>query len=306
MEVNNLQKPINEVVKKLDGWLEALIQMIPNIGVAILLLIMFFILASLGRKIALKLIRKTSDNEVLNHLFGTISYYVTLAVGFFIILEVLNLSKAVTSLLAGVGILGLALGFAFQEIASNFVAGILLAFRKPFRIDDVVELKGIFGKVSRTNLRVTVVTTFQGQEVYIPNSQVLNNPIYNFSITGKRRIDLSIGISYGEDLRRVEQIVTDTIQNMDGVIDHDKMIFDYYGFGDSSINFNIRFWIEYPAQPSYFEATSRAIKEIKQAFNENGITIPFPIRTLDFGIKGGQKLSEMPIRISNNNHDDSE
>ena len=85
---------------------------------------------------------------------------------------------------------------------------------------------------------------------------------------------------------------------MDGVINKDLMVFDYSEFDSSSINFNIRFWIEYPGEPSYFTMKSKAIKAIKSAFDEQDITIPFPIRTLDFGIKGGQKLSQMELNMN--------
>jgi small-conductance mechanosensitive channel len=215
---------------------------------------------------------------------------------------VLGLEKTVTSLLAGVGVVGLALGFAFQDISANFISGILLAFRTPFRIDDVIEANGIMGVVSRTNLRVTVIRTFQGQEVYIPNKDVLNNPIYNYSITGKRRIDLAIGISYGDPLSKVEKVVTETVKHIEGVVDPEKLIFDYYEFGNSSINFMVRFWIEYPgsAEHGFLAMRKSAIMAIKEAFDKHDITIPFPIRTLDFGIKGGEKLSDMVVQTARN------
>lgn len=111
----------------------------------------------------------------------------------------------------------------------------------------------------------------------------------------KRRIDIAVGVSYAEDLDKVEDVVLSTIKNLEGVIDKDLMVFDYAEFDSSSINFNIRFWIKYPGEPSYFTMKNKAIKAIKSAFDEQDITIPFPIRTLDFGIKGGQKLSQMEL-----------
>ncbi len=151
------------------------------------------------------------------------------------------------------------------------------------------------GKVSRTNLRATIVQTFQGQEVYIPNKDVLQSNITNYSILGHRRIDLIVGVSYGDDLSKVESLVLETIHSMDGVIRKEDTVFDYTEFGSSSINFNIRFWIEYPDQPGFLSMRNAAIKNIKNAFDQHEITIPFPIRTLDFGIKGGEKLSQMNL-----------
>src|SRR5690606_1260096 len=121
--------------------------------------------------------------------------------------------------------------------------------------------------------------------------------IVNYSTYGKRRIDLAVGVSYGEGLRRVKKIVLETIDAMNNVIDPEKTIFSYTGFGDSSIDFEVMFWISYPDNPSYLDMRSEAIMAIKEAFDNADIMIPFPIRTLDFGIKGGEKLSEIPLQI---------
>jgi small conductance mechanosensitive channel len=109
---------------------------------------------------------------------------------------------------------------------------------------------------------------------------------------GKRRIDLVVRVSYADDLEKFEEVILNTIKNLEGLIDKDMIVFDYAEFDSSSINFNIRFWNEFPGEPSHFTMRSKAIKVIRSAFNEQGMTIPFPIKTLDFGIKGGKKLSK--------------
>lgn len=299
-----MEQAIKKVWEKLDSWIDAFISMLPNMALAVALFILFLILARLGRKLFVKIFDKTPvENQALEDLFATIIYNVILGIGIFTILGILHLDKAVTSLLAGVGVLGLALGFAFQDIAANFVSGIILAFRTPFQIGDIIEVNDIMGSVSRTNLRVTVIKSFTGQEVYVPNKDVLQAPIQNYTVLGKRRIDLGVGVSYGDDLDKVETLVKKTVGDMEGIIDKENLIFDYSEFGDSSINFNIRFWVEYPGQPGFLAMRNSAIKKIKAAFDENDITIPFPIRTLDFGIKGGKDLSEMKLALSGKSHE---
>jgi small conductance mechanosensitive channel len=288
-------EPVQTVVQKLESWLDTFINMLPNMAVTLLLLVIFLVLAKFGSKLFRKLFYKASNNEALGHLFSTIVYGAILSIGLFIMLGVLGLDKALTSILAGIGVIGLALGFAFQNIAANFVSGIILAFNRPFKIGEIIEIKDIMGQVTRTGLRDTAIATFQGQEVYIPNKDFLQHAFYNFSVLKKRRIDIAVGVSYADDLDKVEDVVLSTIKNLDGVIDKDVMVFDYAEFDSSSISFNIRFWIEYPGEPSYFAMRSKAIKAIKKAFDEQDFTIPFPIRTLDFGIKGGQKLSQMQL-----------
>jgi small conductance mechanosensitive channel len=296
---NEIVEPLQIITSKIDSWFNVLVDMIPNMLLSIILFLVFIVLSRLTKKVFIKIFQKSSDNKALENLFSTIIYYSMLGIGLFIILDILNLDKAVTSLLAGVGVVGLALGFAFQDIAANFVSGVILAFRKPFLIDDVIKVGDLMGDVTRTNLRVTVIRTFQGQEVYIPNKDVLSNPITNYSVLKQRRIDLAVGVSYGDDLKKVRNLVINTLNKLEGVIRKEDMIFTYTEFGSSSINFEIKFWINYPINPSFLEMRSKAIIAIKDAFDDADITIPFPIRTLDFGIKGGQKLSEMNIGPSN-------
>ncbi|HAH57088.1 MAG TPA: mechanosensitive ion channel protein MscS [Bacteroidales bacterium] len=295
----DFQSALSQVIEKIESWWETFVSMIPNMGVAILLLIIFVVLSRLAAKTFKKIFAKTSENKALTSLFTTIIKYTVIGIGLFIILSVLKLDKAVTSILAGVGILGLALGFAFQDIAANFVSGIILAFRTPFTIGDIIKVNDIMGTAMATNLRTTIVKTFTGQEVFIPNKDVLQNPIFNYTVLGKRRIDISVGISYGDDLDKVQAITLETIKNIDGVIDLENTVFDYEEFGSSSINFNIRFWISYPGAPGYFKVKTDAIKAIKKAFDDNDIMIPFPIRTLDFGIRGGEPLSAMQLNLQN-------
>jgi small conductance mechanosensitive channel len=284
---------------KITGWIETFIAMLPNLGVAIVVFIIFVLLARLSKKIVRKLFDKTSDNKAVRSLLTTITYYVVIGVGIFFILGILNLNKTVTSLLAGVGIIGLALGFAFQDIAENFIAGIILSIRRPFKIGDRVEISDYFGDVEEMNLRTTVMRSGTGQMIYIPNADVLSNPIENFDDTGVRRIDLEVGVSYAADLDQAEELAVKAINGLDEVIQKDDILLSYYEFGGSSINFQIRFMVEYKSQGYYISVRSKAIKAINDAFSDANITIPFPIRTLDFGIEGGASLSEMELKVGN-------
>ena len=291
----NFSTAVEKVLEKLESWFVTFVGMLPNMVLAIVLFILFLTLARITKRLFAKVIRRATHDLAIQSLFTQLVYYIVLGVGLFIILEVLNLDKAVTSLLAGVGVLGIVLGFAFQEIAANFVSGIILAFKKPFNIGDVIEVEGTMGNVERNDFRATVIRTFQGQEVYIPNKDLLQKKITNYTITGDRRVDLKVGISYGEDLEKVRNVTIAAVKAVNGVRDDLDLIFDYAEFGDSSINFNIRFWIHFPGDPGFLTIVNDVIMAIKKAYDQNGISIPFPIRTLDFGIKGGQKLSDLGL-----------
>ncbi|MEX2344753.1 MAG: mechanosensitive ion channel [Balneolaceae bacterium] len=297
MEINNYYELI---VGKLEDWLATAIEMLPNIAVAFLILIVFYVLAKYLRKITGQLLSRVTINKSVTDLAETVIYVLILGIGLFAALSVLNLDGTVTSLLAGAGIIGLALGFAFQDIAANFISGVLLSTRHPFGIGDIIETNEFFGTVQKLNLRNTIILTPQGQIVYIPNKAVFENPFTNYTKNGERRIDLACGISYGDDLEKVKEV---TLKAVSGIEHRDKsrdVEFFYHEFGDSSINFLVRFWVDFRLHKDFWDPQSEAIMAIKKAFDDNDIMIPFPIRTLDFGIKGGEKLDSMlPDRKNN-------
>lgn len=290
MNINEISSLITE---KLSDWVEALIKLLPNLVVGAIVMVIGFYIAKYIRKIARKLISKISNNLTLNNLFSSIIYFIFLGIVIFTVLSILNLDKAVTSILAGAGILGLALALAFQDIATNFMSGIFISFRKPLKVGDIVKIKDYMGKVQEVNLRDTVIETFQGKVVIIPNKEVFQNPIENYTFLQKRRFDLSVGVSYGDDLERVKQITLDAVSDIKELSKDDKINVYFVEFGDSSINLSVRMWINTTEQSIYNKVGSEAIMKIKKAYDANDIMIPFPIRTLNFGIKGGTPLNEI-------------
>jgi len=288
-DINNSLKLL---LNKVQTWGEHIFIMLPNIFVALLLLILTFVLARFIRNTMNRVFRRFSHSAALTNLFTTLVYAAVLIIGFVIVLIVLQLDKAVFSLLAGVGILGLALGFAFQDIAANFISGVIIAVQKPFKVGDMIETNDYIGVIERITLRTIDIRQVTGELVLLPNKMVFENPLTNYSVHGTRRIDLEVGISYGEDLERVQQIVIDALEDVKNRVKTKDIEVMYDAFGDSSINFKVRVWVSYKRQVDYVLAKSDAIIRIKKAFDAKDILIPFPIRTLDFAIKGGEKLSE--------------
>lgn len=297
MDVN---KAYHLITDKLITWLNELIKMLPNILLAAIVLVLGFFLARSIKKFSTKIIRKFSDNSTLNGLFASIIHIFFIGIILFIALTVLQLNKAVVSILAGAGVIGLALAFAFQDIAANFISGIFISFRKPLHVGDIVKLKTYMGKVEEINLRDTVIRTFQGQMVIIPNKEVFQNPIENYSMLGKRRFDLTMRVSFGDDLEKVKKVTLDALAGMKGVLSPDDITFYYKEISDSAVNYTLRIWIDGSEQPEFLGAGSEAIMRIKKAYQENDITIPYPIRTLDFSSKGGVSLDEIQLKTTNN------
>ncbi|HKH49873.1 MAG TPA: mechanosensitive ion channel family protein [Thermoanaerobaculia bacterium] len=288
----NFTKAWNLLARKMGGWARDFVLLLPNLLAAVVVIVVTWIAARLMRNLVTRLIRRVSHSEQVNWLLAQMVYVGVFAAGVFIALGILGLQKTVASLMAGAGIITLALGFAFQDIGANLMAGIYLSVRRPFRRGQLIKTQDFFGTVHEVNLRWTEVYTPQGQLVLIPNKQVFENPIMNYSSLGRRRIDLNVGVSFGDDLARARDVAIRAIEEVPQRLPDRPIELYYEEIGESSINFVVRFWIPFSKQGDYLGARSEAILRIKQAFDAEGITMPFPTRTLDFAVKGGETLTE--------------
>ncbi|WP_111671954.1 mechanosensitive ion channel family protein [Algoriphagus litoralis] len=285
---------LNQLFEKLEGWAIAFARMLPNIALAILIFVLGFFAARVLSNFAKKQMIKYHVDKTISGFLGRILFIGVLVLGVMVGLSILNLSGTVASILAGLGIIGLALGFAFQDTAANFMSGIYITFNHPFAIGDVIKAKnGIMGNVIDISLRVTKVKTFDGPVIYVPNRFLFEDDFTNLTEAGQRRLRVAVGVSYGDDLDKVERIVFEALENTPGRISGEDITIFWEEFGDSSINFTANIWLDYSKENKAFVgAKNYAIKALKKAFDANDIMIPFPIRTLDFGIKGGVTFKE--------------
>ncbi len=290
LQLDTFWQLINE---KLERWVEASIKHLPNIAVAIFIAMAFGLLAKIVGNLAHRVLSRTFDSTQIVGLLTSIIKVAIATAGIFIALDFIGLRGTVTSLLAGAGIVGLAIGFAFQDITENLIAGIAMGVRKPFQIGDVIEAEGVFGNVEAINLRNTHVMTFFGQREIIPNKILFRNILTNYSVNGHRRIEVPVGISYADDPQQAAEVLTEAVNEFDFVIRKDETGVWAESFGDSSINLLVWFWIESPGEPGFLAARHQVIVAIQRALSDANILIPFPIRTLDFGAKGGEKLNAM-------------
>lgn len=275
------------IVEKLTTWLEQAIALLPNALVALIVLLVFWRLGLMFRSGIRRALIPAKVPEALVALVGQTVYFAVASFGLFVALSVLELDGAVTSLLAGVGIVGLALSFAFQDLATNFISGLILIVQQPLRVGDLVHTGDFDGIVLGVGLRSVTLRDLDGQHVVIPTKDVFQNALVNFSMEDHRRVTLAGGVSYGEDLERVEKITLSALRALPDVVKTKPITVHWTGFGGSSIDYTLRFWTHHSDETSYNDAHSAALKAIKVAYDESGIVIPFPIRTLDFGIKGG-------------------
>ncbi|BFT30088.1 hypothetical protein D210916BOD24_12640 [Alteromonas sp. D210916BOD_24] len=293
MDFPKLDEVYKLLSEKLETWVESAITILPNIVVAFLIAIVFGVVAKIIGNVTGKVMRKTFESRQIASLLTSIIKSIVIVAGIFIALDFVGLQGTVTSLLAGAGIVGLAIGFAFQDMTENFIAGIAMGIRKPFEIGDVIEAEGVFGNVKEINLRNTLVETFYGQLEVIPNKILFRNILTNYSYLGYRRIEIPVGISYADDIDVAANVITDAMNTKDYVIKKEETAVYAESFGDSSINLLLWFWIRYPGDPGFMSVRHDAVSTVKTVLEENNILIPFPIRTLDFNAKGGDKLNAM-------------
>lgn len=276
----NPERALELLVQKFEQWYEQVILILPNFIVAIFIFIGFILLGSLLKKLTARLLYSTTSNPEITRLLSNIVHWMVLIAGFFFSLGILELDKTVTSLLAGVGILGLAISFAFQNLATNFVSGIILASRRPISAGDIIESNDYYGTVRIINWRTTHLLTPEGQYVHIPNKEVIDRPVVNYTKLGKRRVDLEVGISYAEDLDHVKQVTLNAIEQVESRMPEAPPEFFYEEFGDSSINFVARFWILFTKDSKnqdYKKAVSDAVINMKKPFEQEGITFHGPL-----------------------------
>ena len=296
MEFIALEEFSSLINEKLQHWLEASVKHLPNIVVAIFIVMLFAFIARVIGRATKNILRKALDSEQIADLLSSIIKVLVLFSGMFVALGFLGLQGTLTSLLAGAGIIGLAVGFA-------------MGIRKPFQIGDIIEADDIFGTVKTINLRNTLVETFFGQLQVIPNKILFRNVLKNFTVNGIRRVEIPVGISYADDPEVAASTIVEELNQCDFIIKKDETAVFAESFGDSSINLLVWFWIEYPGETGFMQARHEALTKIKTSLEQADILIPFPIRTLDFGAKGGEKLNTMLSQkadIESNNKTKSE
>ncbi|WP_338868261.1 mechanosensitive ion channel family protein [Spirosoma sp. SC4-14] len=268
------------IYAELSLWIRNAIRYIPKVAVAVLVLVLFTLLSRWLSRWVIRGLNRFSTNISLINLTGAVMRVFTMAVGMFVALSVLGLDKTVTSLLAGAGVLALAIGFAFQDLTTNFISGAMIAFARPVQVGDIVETNGFTGKVLDIKLRSIVIDNGKGQTVELPSKDVFQKPIINYSRIGHRRIEVTAGISYIDDLSKAQQIAIEAVRGLPFVLQDQPIELHYRNFGDANIQFVLWFWIK-SAGGSPPVALSEAIIAIKKAFDEHRILTVFAWQTFD-------------------------
>lgn len=284
MQTNfSVEESVSNLWDKLDGWLESIILKLPNIAMAILVMFLFYFLARGIRKVLKRTVLRKISQVSIQEIIAKVVFVIIILIGFFIALGVLDLDKVLTSILAGAGVVGLAVGLALQGTLSNTFGGLILSFMPQLKINDFISADGVSGFVTEISLRNIILKKPDNNVVVIPNSKFIDGSFTNYSMNKRNRIFVNCGVGYESDLQMVEDLTVKIIADNFEQQDDENVEFFFTEFGDSSINFMVRFWADCVNVKQEHAARHKAIKIIKKRFDERDINIPFPIRTLDFG-----------------------
>jgi small conductance mechanosensitive channel len=241
----------------------------------VLILLIFWGLSRLASRLVERAMQSERVNvsTLLQDLSCRFVANIVLALGFMVALSQVGVS--IGPLLAGLGVAGFVLGFALQDSLSNFASGVMILFYRPFDVGDIVETGSVLGTVKSMSLVNTTILTFDNQTLMIPNSKIWGDVIKNVTAQTERRVDMTFGIAYSDDVDKAEEVLTEIVRQHELILDEPAPIVKLHELGDSSVNFVVRPWVKSDDYwPVYWDVT----RAVKRRFDEEGISIPFPQR----------------------------
>lgn len=283
-------EPLNILVNQLRDIARSAIELLPQLLIALVVILITYAFAKLAKNIARRLLQKTTLRKSLINLLMLFSSLTIWVIGIMIAAIIAFPDLTPTKMLAGLGIGSVAIGFAFKDIFENFLAGIIILLRKEMRINDFISCQGFQGKVESILIRETHIRQTDGELVILPNSMLFKNPLTITTDIEQRRTTIICGVGYGENVDQAREVIKQAVSTCKTVISDSRPIEIFASeFADSSINFEVTWWTgSKPLQVR--ESRDEVIAAVKSALDKSGIEIPFPYRTLTFN---------QPISVNN-------
>jgi small-conductance mechanosensitive channel len=267
---------------KIQGMLNGLIIMLPNIVLAVIVFGLFYWAAKGISSLVRRVTRKYRHARNLGLVLGRLSQGTTILVGLFVALSIVIPSFKAGDLIQLLGISGVAIGFAFRDILQNFLAGILILLTEPFRIDDQIVFKDFEGTVESIQTRATTIRTYDGRRIVIPNSELFTNSVTVNTAFENRRLQYDIGIGYGDDIDQAKRLILEAIANIDEVLKDpapDALVME---LAESTVNIRARWWVNPPRRSDALGSQDKVLTAIKNKLTANGIDLPFPTQQILF------------------------
>lgn len=276
-EIESIENDIQNVaeeVNKLSQVVGDLLDKAIAFGISVIIAIIIFIIGRIVIKKLIRLVDKILEKSAVDigvvkflHSLLNIALYIVLVI---IICDVVGVDT--TSFAALVASGGLAIGLAFEGSLSNFAGGILILIMKPFSVGDYIESNGVEGTVSKIDIFYTSLSTADNKSVKLPNGTLSNSILTNYSMHDKRRVEVGVGISYNDDIKKAKEVLVDIMNSYERILKNDNNSVVVKSLGDSSVNLEIRMWV---ATEDYWDATFYLNENIKIVFEKQNITIPY-------------------------------
>lgn len=272
---------LNTLIDQLNTMGTDFVRMLPSLAIALVIVILTAIIAGFAVRIADNAVGRTELRPSLRTLVQTVVKLGIWIFGLLIAMIVIFPGLTAGSLIAGLGIGAVAIGFAFQDIFENFLAGVLIMVREKMRIGDVIECEGMVGKVEHITLRETHIRKLSGEVTVVPNSILFKNPVEILTDRDQRRHQVVIGVSYDTDLDEAAEVIRKSVSALD-VVDEEKGL-DVFAqeFNSSSVDFLVRWWSGSTPRAGW-ESKDKVVRAIKRGLDDAGIEIPFPYITHTF------------------------
>ncbi len=270
---------MDSLLKSLQERWMAFLEFVPDLAAALVIVAFSYAAGRvLGWMVANFL--KRTNSVTHKEFFRRLAIWVALIAGVFMALGYLGMENIAAGLLAGGGVTAIVLGFAFREIGENFLAGFFLAFSCPFNLGDLIQSGELRGKVQSIELRMTHIRTVDGRDIFIPNAQIFNRPLVNFTRDGLRRLTVGIGLDYGDDAQRACELILEAGRNIPGVLQDPAPSSGIASFEPSFVRVELNFWINTfdpktdmtAIQTSIMESCRRALKSSGFTFSSEVVS----------------------------------
>lgn len=267
---------IQDLQNEIGSYYGNFINFLPKLGMGVLLAGLLFLIINFIRKRLKKILLKKADDPLFLNFLDRILSFANGVVVILFFLYVIGLQRIAGSVLAAAGVSAFVIGFAFKDIGENFLAGVIMAFKRPFRIGDTIQSNEVVGTIRAMTIRDTHIKTFDGKDVFVPNGQILKNPFYNYTIDGFLRKDFVIGVDYGTDIQKVREIIHDVLDNVKGVLSEEKKPTTILSeFATSTINIEVQYWLDtFDKSISGLEVQTQAMQQVYEALEKAGINMP--------------------------------
>jgi len=278
----NLDASITAAWEKIQGMVDGLILLLPNLILALIAFVLFVLVGRLIRNTVKRVTRNRRNARNLGLVLGRLAQGGIILIGLFVALSIVLPSFQAGDLIQLLGISSVAIGFAFRDILQNFLAGILILLTEPFQIDDQIVFKEFEGTVENIQTRATTIRTYDGRRIVIPNSELFTNSLTVNTAFENRRLEYDIGIGYGDNIDRAKQLILEAVHETEGVLAQPAADVIVVDLAESTVNIRARWWIKPPRRASALDLQDSVLTAIKNKLIANGVDLPFPTQQILF------------------------